>query len=304
MTIGGPVIAESGILIVDKPAGLTSHDVVARVRKARGIRRVGHAGTLDPDATGVLVVGVGGATRLLGYLAGSDKEYRARIVLGASTVTDDASGEVTDEVDASGLGAERIAAEAAVLTGDILQRPSAVSAVRQGGRRAYDRVRAGEQVDLAPRPVHVEAFDILALASGGPGRLALEVRVVCSSGTFVRALARDLGAALGVGGHVGELRRTRSGDFTEGEAIDLEAVAASALLPAGVAARRSLPHRELPPGIAGQVRQGVRVTWPGPPSTSDEVVALLEGADLVALARDDAGLARYAAVFPGGEARG
>jgi tRNA pseudouridine55 synthase len=199
---------QSGLVVVDKPAGLTSHDVVARLRRILRTRKVGHAGTLDPMATGVLVCGVGRGTKLLGHLALDTKAYTATIRLGAATTTDDAEGEIVTTADPSAVTDEAIAAGIAELTGPILQVPSSVSAIKVDGRRAYARVRAGEQVDLPARPVTVSAFTLLARR--GPD---LDVVVECSSGTYVRALARDLGAGLGVGGHLAALRRTRVGPF-------------------------------------------------------------------------------------------
>jgi len=227
---------QPGLLVVDKPAGITSHDVVARARRLLATRRVGHAGTLDPMATGVLVLGVERATRLLGHLALGDKAYLATIRLGASTTTDDAEGEVTGLADASSVGEAAVRAGIAGLTGAIEQVPSAVSAIKIGGERAYRLVRRGEQVALAPRPVTVFRFDLLALrrATGHTGLdvvdldvvdldvVDLDVEVECSSGTYVRALARDLGEALGVGGHLVALRRTRVGPFGIGDAVTLE----------------------------------------------------------------------------------
>jgi tRNA pseudouridine55 synthase len=211
-----------GLVIVDKPAGWTSHDVVARVRKLARTRKVGHAGTLDPMATGVLVVGIGRATRLLGYIAGHDKAYRATIRLGWATVTDDAAGERISGAPAAGLTMDQVLPAVGALTGPILQRPSAVSAIKVAGRRAHDRVRAGETVELRERPVLVSVFDVLAYrADPEAGAFDLDVEVVCSSGTYVRALARDLGEALGVGGHLTALRRTRVGGFYEAEAHEL-----------------------------------------------------------------------------------
>jgi tRNA pseudouridine55 synthase len=201
-----------GLVVVDKPAGLTSHDVVARVRRILGTRKVGHAGTLDPMATGVLVLGIERATKLLGHLALDTKAYLATIRLGAATTTDDAEGEVLSTVDASGVADEAVAAGIAKLTGHIEQVPSAVSAVKVDGKRAYARVRAGEEVALAARPVEVSRFDLLATRREG-AVVELDVMVECSSGTYVRALARDLGTDLGVGGHLGALRRTRVGPF-------------------------------------------------------------------------------------------
>jgi len=192
-----------GILLVDKPQGITSHDVVSRARKLVGTRKVGHAGTLDPMATGLLILGVNAATRLLTYIVGLDKQYTATIRLGESSSTDDAEGELSPRVDAAALAAvtdAAIAAAAAALTGDILQRPSSVSAIKVDGRRAYSLVREGETVELAERPVTVSAFDILEIRRGGS--VDVDVRVDCSSGTYIRALARDMGESLGLGGHL------------------------------------------------------------------------------------------------------
>jgi tRNA pseudouridine55 synthase len=202
----------SGLVVVDKPAGLTSHDVVGRLRRLLGTRKIGHAGTLDPMATGVLVLGVQRATRLLGHLALDTKAYTATIRLGAATTTDDAEGEVVSTADATGVGDAAVAAGIAALTGPIEQVPSAVSAIKVDGKRAYQRVRDGELVELAARPVTVSAFELDALRRDG-ACLELDVRVECSSGTYIRALARDLGAGLGVGGHLTALRRTRVGPF-------------------------------------------------------------------------------------------
>ncbi len=201
-----------GLVVVDKPDGLTSHDVVARVRRILGTRKVGHAGTLDPMATGVLVLGIERATKLLGHLALDTKAYLATIRLGSATTTDDAQGDVLSTEDASGVADDAVAAGIRVLTGHIQQVPSAVSAVKVDGKRAYARVRAGEEVALAARPVEVSRFDLLATRREG-AVVELDVMVECSSGTYVRALARDLGADLGVGGHLGALRRTRVGPF-------------------------------------------------------------------------------------------
>jgi tRNA pseudouridine55 synthase len=207
----------AGLVVVDKPRGCTSHDVVARLRRLAGTRRVGHAGTLDPMATGVLVVGIGQATRLLGHLALSDKDYAATIRLGVTTTTDDAAGEPLETRDASAVSDTAIGEAMAALTGDIEQVPASVSAIKVDGRRSYQRVRDGEVVELAARPVHVAAFDLLERRGSD-----LAVRVSCSTGTYVRALARDLGRALGVGGHLTTLRRTRVGGFTIEQARTLE----------------------------------------------------------------------------------
>lgn len=213
--------APDGLLVVDKPAGWTSHDVVARGRRLCGTRRVGHAGTLDPMATGVLLLGVGRATRLLGRLALADKAYAATIRLGQTTVTDDAEGDVLATVDASGVTESGLAVGVADLTGAIQQRPSAVSAIKVDGQRAYKRVRAGEDVVLPSRPVTVSRFEVIDVRRGA-GFVDVDVEVECTTGTYVRALARDLGAALDVGGHLTSLRRTRVGPFDLAQARTLE----------------------------------------------------------------------------------
>jgi tRNA pseudouridine55 synthase len=204
--------APEGVLVVDKPAGWTSHDVVARCRKLAGTRKIGHAGTLDPMATGVLVLGIGRATRMLGHLAATTKAYDATIRLGQSTTTDDADGEPVSAADAGGLSDEQIAAVILQFRGDILQTPSTVSAIKVDGKRAYARARDGEEVALRARAVRVDEFAVLATRRDA-ATVDLDVRVQCSTGTYVRALARDLGAVLGVGGHLTALRRTRVGAF-------------------------------------------------------------------------------------------
>jgi tRNA pseudouridine55 synthase len=214
-----------GIVLVDKPAGWTSHDVVARMRRLLGTRKVGHGGTLDPMATGLLVIAAGKATRLLTYYSGADKTYAATVRLGESTVTDDAEGEVTASADASEVAESAIIAAIAALRGEILQRPSAVSAIKVDGQRSYARVRSGEDVELPARPVTVSRFDVLAVRRGGRF-LDLDVEVTVSSGTYVRALARDLGSALGVGGHLIALRRTRIGGIDVDDARDVDSLAA------------------------------------------------------------------------------
>ena len=210
-----------GIVIVDKPAGMTSHDVVGRCRRIFGTRKVGHAGTLDPMATGVLVVGIERATKILGLLTATSKSYSATIRLGRSTSTDDAEGEVLQDVSAAHLTDEMIGAGIAPLRGEISQRPSAVSAVKIGGKRAYQLAREGQQVELAARTVRIDRFDVLAIRREGDF-VDVDVEVDCSSGTYIRALARDLGAALGVGGHLTALRRTRVGGYGLDHARTLE----------------------------------------------------------------------------------
>ncbi|REJ06660.1 tRNA pseudouridine(55) synthase TruB [Microbacterium bovistercoris] len=248
-----------GILLVDKPGGLTSHDVVARVRRAFGTRKVGHAGTLDPMATGLLVIGIEGATRLLTYIVGADKTYEATIRLGQATSTDDAEGEVISQTDAADVTASAIEAEIAALTGDISQVPSAVSAIKVDGRRAYDRVRAGEQVELAARDVTVSRFAVLT-ERRGEGVVDLDVVVDCSSGTYIRALARDLGAGLGVGGHLTALRRSRVGDFDVADAVTVEQLAEAVPMTPAAAAERVLPVLAVTADEARDLRHGKRLS--------------------------------------------
>ena len=256
-----------GLVVVDKPAGLTSHDVVARVRRLAGTRRVGHAGTLDPMATGVLVVGVNRATRLLGHLTLTDKAYDATIRLGATTVTDDAEGEVVTTADVAAVAAvtdDAVSAGIGILTGDIAQVPSSVSAVKIDGQRSYKRVRAGEDVELPARLVTVHRFEVVGSRRAG-GFLDVDVHVVVSSGTYVRALARDLGAGLGVGGHLTALRRTRVGPYGLDVAHTLDELTALAAqdpavglpaLPIADAARAAFPHRDVDEVAATVVSHG------------------------------------------------
>jgi tRNA pseudouridine55 synthase len=219
------MVAADGLLVIDKPAGWTSHDVVARCRRLAGTRKVGHAGTLDPMATGVLVLGIGRATRLLGHLALATKGYHATIRLGRTTVTDDADGDTLADVDASRLSDEQVSAALRSFRGAIDQVPSSVSAVKVRGERAYKRVRSGEQVEIPARRVHISALSLLSLERTGPF-VDAAVAVECSSGTYIRALARDLGGVLGVGGHLTRLSRVRVGPFTARDAHDLAALAA------------------------------------------------------------------------------
>lgn len=250
-----------GILLVDKPGGLTSHDVVARTRRAFGTRKVGHAGTLDPMATGLLVLGIEGATRLLAYMVGADKTYHATIRLGLSTSTDDADGEITARATPAELHAvtaQNIAEGVAALTGAISQVPSSVSAIKVDGRRAYDRVRAGEEVVLAARDVVVSRFEILAERSQGGG-IDLDVAVDCSSGTYIRSLARDLGAALGVGGHLTALRRTRVGPFDVADAARIDDLGDADPLSPAAAAARILEPLDVSVAEAVDLRHGKRL---------------------------------------------
>lgn len=211
----------SGLVLLDKPEGFTSHDAVAKLRRILGTRKIGHAGTLDPMATGLLVLGVDAGTKLLQFLVGVDKQYLATIRLGQNTTTDDAQGELTSSKDASNISLQDIQREIAKLTGPIQQIPSSVSAIKVDGKRAYDLVREGKSVELKPRAVTVSRFEILGEVRNSDQLVDLDVLVDCSSGTYVRALARDLGEALGVGGHLTALRRTRVGSYSVDQASGL-----------------------------------------------------------------------------------
>ncbi len=262
-----------GLVIVDKPGGWTSHDVVGRCRRLASTRKVGHAGTLDPMATGVLVVGVGRATRLMGHLQLTDKEYVATIRLGQSTVTDDAEGEVIAQASAGHLDRDAIDSAMAPLRGDIEQVPSSVSAIKVDGQRSYARVRAGEQVALAARPVTVSDFSITGVRPEGDDLIDVDVHVACTSGTYVRALARDLGAAVGVGGHLTMLRRTRVGPFDLTHAATLDELGESwRILGIDDAARLAFTSVTLDAEQAADVRVGRRL--PGLDLGSSDPVAV------------------------------
>jgi tRNA pseudouridine55 synthase len=291
-----------GVLLVDKPAGMTSHDVVARARRVLSVRRVGHAGTLDPMATGLLVLGVGAATRLLGHLGGSDKVYEATIRLGQTTVTDDREGEVLTTTSAGHLDDDAVRAALAAQTGPLQQVPSSVSAVKVGGRRSYDRVRAGEEVVLEPRSVTVHRIDVHGLARPTPDLVDVEVTVACTAGTYVRAIARDAGAALGVGGHLTALRRTASGPFTTAQAAPAEEAAAALAAGGGPgvlglteAATAVFPERRLTAEEATALGYGQRVPATG---RAGLTAAVDPGGRLVALVEDAGSTARVAVGFP------
>jgi tRNA pseudouridine55 synthase len=292
---GRPPPAPDGLLVVDKPAGWTSHDVVGRTRRLARTRRVGHAGTLDPMATGVLVLGIGRATRLLGHLALTAKAYEATIRLGATTVTDDAEGEVVEARDAGGISDAAVAAAVSALTGAVEQVPSSVSAVKVDGVRSYARVRKGEDVVLAARPVVVSRFDVLARRGDD-----VDVVVECSSGTYVRALARDVGAALGVGAHLTALRRTRVGPFDLSAARRLDDLAAgddavdAAVLGLDGAVRAAFPCRELSARDAAALSHGRRLEPSGRPGTMG---AFAPDGRCIALVEDRDGAARPVVVF-------
>jgi tRNA pseudouridine55 synthase len=286
-----------GLVIVDKPAGWTSHDVVARMRRLAHTRRVGHAGTLDPMATGVLVLGVERATRLLHHLVLADKAYTATVRLGQSTLTDDAEGEVVASASAAALTEQDVRAAMVPLTGAVLQRPSAVSAIKVDGQRAYKRVREGESVELAARPVTVDRFAALAFR-GVDSILDVDVDVECSSGTYVRALARDLGAALGVGGHLTALRRTRVGPFTLEQARTLDELAEledPVTLPLPAAVRAAMAVRDVSEEQARELSYGRAIE---PAGLAGTYAAIGTGGVVIAvLAEDGDGPARPVLVF-------
>ena len=274
-----------GILLVDKPGGLTSHDVVARTRRALGTRKVGHAGTLDPMATGLLVIGVEAATRLLTYVVGADKTYLATIRLGQTTGTDDAEGDIAEMAEPAAVRAvtmPQMLAGIAALTGDISQVPNAVSAIKVDGRRAYDRVRAGEEVELKARAVTVSRFEVLA-ERRKEGFIDLDVVVDCSSGTYIRALARDLGASLRVGGHLTALRRTRVGPFLVEGAATVDDLAEAATLTPAAAAAQILEPLDVSVQEARDLRHGKRLSGQAARLDAAHAAAIDPAGDLVGI---------------------
>jgi tRNA pseudouridine55 synthase len=285
------VNAPGGLVVVDKAGGMTSHDVVSRVRRLAGTRKVGHAGTLDPMATGVLVLGVDRATRLLGHLMLTDKAYDATVRLGATTTTDDAEGEVVATASTEGVSEQQVREVLAAFVGEIQQVPSSVSAIKVDGKRAYDRVRAGEQVELKPRTVRVDAIDVHDIDGDD-----VRISVRCSSGTYVRAIARDLGERLGTGGHLTALRRTAVGPYTLDAAHTLEQLGDElVMLPIADAARQAFPSLQLDEERAVDVGFGRKLTLD---LGHDGPVALFapDGRFLALYEQDDA-LARAVAVF-------
>lgn len=296
----------NGILLVDKPQGLTSHDVVARTRKKADMRKVGHAGTLDPMATGLLMLGLGSSTRLLTFIVGLDKEYVATIRLGVSTTTDDAEGESLGTAPAAQV--QRVTESAirdaiVTLTGEIEQVPSSVSAIKVDGRRAYALVRAGQEVQLKARAVTVSEFEVCSITpttEGGENAVIdVKVRVVCSSGTYIRALARDLGFKLGVGGHLTALRRTRIGGFHVTDALDIYDVASPPVLlgPAEVA-RRVFSAIDLNLEQAIDLSHGKKIDLAGVGDSKNPVAAIGPEDRLVGLITVKAGVSRVILNFP------
>ncbi|MFJ8477518.1 tRNA pseudouridine(55) synthase TruB [Kitasatospora sp. NPDC094011] len=300
-----------GLVIVDKPEGITSHGVVAKLRWLAGTRKVGHAGTLDPMATGVLVIGIERATRLLGHLMLTAKTYEATIRLGQTTVTDDREGEVTASAPADAVTREAIDAGIAALTGEIMQVPSKVSAIKIDGKRSYARVREGEDFELAARPTTIHSFTVhgqrAAVAEDGTPVIDLDVTVECSSGTYIRALARDLGAGLGVGGHLTALRRTKVGPYGVESARTLEELEAAVtgesgapleVLPIAAAAAAAFPRWDLDEDSAEKLSHGARLKAPG--LGVDGPIAVF-GPDgrFLALVEEKGGQAKPVAVFVG-----
>jgi len=294
---------KDGLVIVDKPGGMTSHDVVARIRRLAGTRRVGHAGTLDPMATGVLVVGVERATRLLGYLALTEKQYDATIRLGQSSGTDDAEGEITDVAPATHVTDEMLAKAVRDLAGEIQQVPPSVSAIKVDGQRAYRLTRAGAAPDLKSRPVTVYEFTITAVRPAGDGHLTdVDATVRCSSGTYIRALARDLGNSLGTGGHLTRLRRTRVGGYGLQDARTLEQLAGQfEVMPLADAAAAAFPRRDLSADEARRLAHGGRLApeMHRAPAAQTEgpTAAFAPDGTLIALLEEQAGQARPLVVF-------
>lgn len=286
-----------GLVVVDKPAGITSHDVVARVRRLAGTRKVGHAGTLDPMATGVLVLGVDRATRLLGHLMLTEKAYAATVRLGVSTGTDDAEGEVSATPGAAGVDEQQVRDALTGFVGDIEQVPTAVSAIKVDGKRAYQRVRDGEQVELAARPVTIHELvvhDVRRSTVEGLEVLDADITMRCSSGTYVRAVARDAGALLGTGGHLTALRRTAVGPYDLAVARTLDDLAEEfAVLPLAVAARAAFPAADLDAQQARDVRVGRPLDLP-----LDTLTGVFDpDGEFLALYEPREGRARPVAVF-------
>ena len=286
---------QHGFLVVDKEPGMTSHDVVAIGRRALNTRKVGHAGTLDPMATGILVLGFNNGTRLLQYITDGDKTYQATVVLGAATVTDDVEGEVISTADTSAVTDQQIHAELAKMRGTIMQRPSSVSAVKIDGERAYDRVRSGEDVVLPEREVTISQLDVLAIRQSAD-KIEVDIEVTCSAGTFIRAIARDCGAALGVGGHLNSLRRSRVAGFGLDRAVTLQQLKSGEFSTLDLAdvARATFPVREIALDEKLELSFGRTLSA----NSDNQIYAGISGAnELIALLQNVDGKAKPIAVF-------
>jgi tRNA pseudouridine55 synthase len=295
-------VTPDGLVIVDKPSGFTSHDVVAKMRGIARTRRVGHAGTLDPMATGVLVLGIERATKLLGHLALTEKEYLGTVRLGQNTLTDDAEGEITSSTDASGVARDAIDAGIAKLTGRIMQVPSKVSAIKIDGVRSYKRARDVEDFEIPARPVTISSFTVYdvrdAVAEDGTPVLDLIVSVVCSSGTYIRALARDLGADLGVGGHLTVLRRTRVGPYKLDSARTLDQLQEElTVMPVAEAATAAFPRWDVDERRARLLLNGVRLEMPDEYTSRGAVAVFDPEGRFLALVEEQKGKAKSLAVF-------
>ena len=293
-------MVEPGLVLIDKPTDWTSHDVVAKVRKAVGTKKVGHAGTLDPLATGLLVLGIESGTKLLTFLVGADKTYLATIRLGVSTVSDDSQSEILTTATPAALesvSSEMIEREMTKLTGVISQRPSSVSAIKVDGKRAYDLVRAGQEVELKSREVTVSTFELLSSSKSSEGFIDLEVREDCSSGTYIRALARDLGEALGVGGHITALRRTKVGSFDVSDANSITDLENLKLTPLAKAASDLFPAVSLSSEQVTDLVHGKRLSDVS--STSSLMAGLSPSGDLVAVLEPAGSGLKSVVVFQG-----
>lgn len=284
-----------GFLVVDKAPGMTSHDVVAIARRALNTRKVGHAGTLDPMATGVLVLGFNNGTRLLQYITDGDKSYTATIVLGAATTTDDHEGEIIATADATQVSDEEIKRILGGMVGEIMQRPTNVSAIKVDGKRAYDRARSGEEFALPARKVTISQLDILAIRRKEATTL-VDIEVTCSAGTYIRAIARDLGAELKVGGHLNVLRRTRVAGFSLNTSVDIAQLKAGSFTTLVLAdvARATFPVRELDHEEVMELSFGRAL----PVNPGDGIFAALSPDNrLIALLQNSADKAKPVAVF-------
>ena len=289
--------AADGLVIIDKPSGITSHDVVARLRRVCGSRAVGHAGTLDPMATGVLVMGIERGTKLLGHLTSAEKQYDATIRCGVATDTEDAEGEITGVTSAAHLTDTEIRSVIAAFIGDQMQVPSSVSAIKVDGVRSYKRARAGEQFSLPARPISLSAIDVHAIRRHA-SVVDVDISVRASAGTYIRALARDIGTALAVGAHLTTLRRTASGRFTLVDAIALPEVGdAIAILPLVEVLEREFSVARLNAAQSGLVAHGMRIAAPAgsPPGLTG---LLSEDGAVLALSEAQDGVWRHHAVFP------